>query len=351
MNFLPDQLKNNLTLESNYFRYALRLLVSCSLTVFLYQFLHLNNGYWAAFSVIACVWPTQGQSLKRAIQRILGTFLGMWLGILAAHSIGHHLILIDIFLPIFIFLAFYLRVYSYSLYVLFMTILSVLFICLIIPGDWQVAVVRLQMTLLGVIIALLATVYILPSRASNLLPQQLDTIKQDIQQYYQAICQSYGQKLTSTLRDRRLQAFKNLQAALMTIQEAVFEYGKISANYQAQSQLFRSLEMLYQNLFALEIHTPEKIKIEGLQSISESLKHQLDSAALLLTDFDMSRWAELDNHLTQLLVELRAQRANAAKDLSIPTASFYEHIQLNIFIEAFKIFLHSLKTVANAHAS
>ncbi|MBS0351043.1 MAG: FUSC family protein [Proteobacteria bacterium] len=351
MKLLLDRFKNNLTLDSNYFRYALRLLISCSFTVYLYQFFHLKNGYWAAFSVIACVWPTQGQSLKRAIQRIIGTFLGMGLGIVAAHSVGRHLIFIDIALPIFIFLAFYLRAYSYSLYVLFMTILTVLFICLIIPGDWQVAIVRLQMTLLGTMIALLATIFILPSRASNLLPKQLDAIKQDIQQYYQAICQSYGQKLTATLRDRRLQAFKNLQAALITIQEAVFEYGKLSESYQEQSQVFQSLEMLYQNLFALEIHTPEKIKIAGLLFISESLKHQLDSAVLLLTDFDMTRWLELDNHLTQLLAELREQRANAAKDLNIPTASFYEHIQLNIFIEAFKTFLHSLKTIAKAHPS
>ena len=347
MNFLLDQLKNNVTLDSNYFRYALRLLISCSLTVFLYQYLHLNNGYWAAFSVIACVWPTQGQSLKRAVQRILGTFLGMGLGIVAAHSIGRHLIVIDIFLPIFIFLAFYLRAYSYSLYVLFITVLTVLFICLIIPGDWQVAVIRLEMTLLGTIIALLTTIFILPSRASSLLPQQLDTIKQDIQQYYQAICQSYGQKLTFTLRDRRLQAFKNLQAALATIQEAVFEYGKLSEGYQVQSQFFQSLEALYQNLFALEIHTPEKIKNEGLQSISGSLKNQLDSAALLLTSFDINQWSQLDNHLTQLLVEVRNQRANAAKNLSIPTATFYEHIQLNIFIESFKSFLLNLKATAN----
>ena len=351
MNLLLDQLKKNLTFDSNYFRYALRLLISCSLTVFLYQYLHLSNGYWAAFSVIACVWPTQGQSLKRAVQRILGTFLGMWLGILAAHSIGHHLIFIDIFLPIFIFLAFYLRVYSYSLYVLFMTILTVLFICLIIPGDWQIAVTRLEMTLLGTVIALLATIFILPSRASSLLPQQLETIKRDIQQYYQAICQSYGQKLTSALRDRRLQAFKNLQAALATIQEAVFEYGKLSEDYRTQSQLFRSLEALYQNLFALEIHTPEKIQNEGLQSISGSLKNQLDSAAFLLTDFDMPRWLELNDHLAQLLAEVRKQRANAAKDMNIPTATFYEHIQLNIFIEAFKTFLNSLKAMADTRVT
>ncbi len=86
---------------------------------------------------------------------------------------------------------------------------------------------------------------------------------------------------------------------------------------------------------------------EGLQSISASLKNQLDSAALLLTSFDINQWSQLDNHLTQLLVEVRKQRANAAKDLSILTATFYEHIQLNIFIESFKSFLLNLKATAN----
>lgn len=343
MNSLLKMLKNNLTLESNYFRYALRLMISCALTVFLYQFFDLKNGYWAAFSVIACVYPTQGQSLKRATQRIFGTFLGMWLGIIAAHSVGHHLIFIDIFLPILIFLAFYLRSYSYSFHAPFGTVLTVLLICQIIPGDWQVATIRLQITFLGSIIALLATLFILPSHASARLPQQLQTVEHDIQQYYMMICQSYGQKLTASLRNHRLQAFKNLQAALTTIQEAVYEYAKLSEKYQIQSQSLQSLEMLYQNLFALEIHVPEKIKHQDLQSISDSLKNLLDAAALLLIDFDMIRWIELNNQATQLLSEVRKQRASAGKDLSIPTANFYEHIQLNIFIEAFKKFLFSLK--------
>ena len=111
------------------------------------------------------------------------------------------------------------------------------------------------------------------------------------------------------------------------------------------------MEALYQNLFALEIHTPEKIQNEGLQSISGSLKNQLDSAAFLLTDFDMPRWLELNDHLAQLLAEVRKQRANAAKDMNIPTATFYEHIQLNIFIEAFKTFLNSLKAMADTRVT
>ena len=49
--------------------------------------------------------------------------------------------------------------------------LTVIFTCLVIPGDWQIGLVRLKMTVLGTVIALLATIYIFLSRASNRLPQ------------------------------------------------------------------------------------------------------------------------------------------------------------------------------------
>lgn len=349
MNPLLKSLKNNLTINSNYFRYAIRLVISCSLTVFLYEFLHLKNGYWAAFSVIACVWPTQGQSLQRASQRVLGTFLGMGVGIVVAHSFGRNLILVDILLPIFIFLTFYLRAYTYSLYVLFTTVLTVLFICLIIPGDWQVAIVRLAMTLLGTMIALLATIFILPSRASSLLPLHLETVQQDIEQYYAAICQSYGKPPTSALRARQLRAFKNLQVALNMVQEATFEYTDLSKQYHEQSQLYQSLETLYQNLLTLEIHVPEKITQGNLQPLSQSLANLLYKATPLFSHSNTETWMELNDQLAAILTEIRRQRSAAAVDLRIQTATFYEHIQLNIFIEALRKFFTNLRSLPINH--
>ena len=343
MNSSLTQLRNNYTLDSNYFRYALRLVISCSFTVFLYQFLHLPNGYWAAFSVIACIFPTQGQSLKRAAQRILGTFLGMWFGIVVAHSLGRHLIFLDLFLPIFIFLTFYLRAFTYSLYVLFITVLTVIFTCLVIPGDWQIGLVRLKMTVLGTIIALLATIYIFPSRASSRLPQQLQTVRADLQQYFAAICQNYGKKSTEYLRSSQLQAFKNMQLALTSIQEARYEYVTLSDQFREQSHLYGSLESLYRDLLCLEIHLPGEIKQASLQAESQLLERLLYEIQALLLHFDLAKWSKVNDDLQAVLAEVRRQRAAAAGKLSIKTATFYEHIQLNVFIDALKNFLTALK--------
>ena len=334
MNNYLNLLKNNLTLDSNYFRYAIRLVISCSFAVFIYKFFHLENGYWAAFSVIACVFPTQGQSLRRAGERIIGTFIGMCLGILVAHSFGNNLILIDILLPIFIFLTFYLKAYTYGLYVLFTTVVTVLFICLLIPGDWQVAITRLAMTLLGTVIAVLATLFIFPARASKILPQQLNDVRQDIQQYYLAICQSYCQKSNNILRSAQLQAFRNLQAAFTILQEYLYEF--VSTQYPEHSKLYQTLEVLYQNLLVLEIHIPDQIKEKNLQILSQSLRNLMHDALPLFTKFDANLYLQLSNRLTSILMEIRQQRLIAVSDLTIQPATFYEHIQLDIFIESLK---------------
>lgn len=344
MNANLIQLRDNLTLSSNYLRYALRLVVSCTFTVFLYQFFHLSNGYWAAFSVVACVFPTQGQSLKRAAQRILGTFLGMWFGIVVAHSFGRHLIFLDIFLPIFIFLTFYLRAFTYSLYVLFITVLTVIFTCLVIPGDWQIGLVRLKMTILGTVIALLATIYIFPFRASSRLPQQLQIVSQDLQHYFAAICQNYGKKTAEFLRASQLQAFKNLQIALASIQEARYEYITLSSQFQEQSNLYVSLESLYRHLLCLEIHLPGEIKQPSLQAESQLLGKLLHEIQSLVFHFDLTRWSKANDDLLIVLAEIRRQRAAAASNLTIKTATFYEHIQLNVFIDELKYFLDALKS-------
>jgi uncharacterized membrane protein YgaE (UPF0421/DUF939 family) len=345
MNNAIAQLKNNFTLESNYCRYTLRMIISCSFTVFLYKIFHLENGYWAAFSVIACVWPTQGQSLRRAIERILGTFMGIWLGILIAHSFGRNLLLIDILLPVFIFLTFYLRAYAYSLYALFTTVVTVLFICLLIPGDWQVAITRLAMTLLGTLIAVLATLFLFPSRASQILPQQLSLIRQNLQQYYCAICHSYCQKSNSILRSAQLQAFKNLQATFVTLQEYLYEY--ISPEYAQQSQLYQNLEKSYQTLLILEVHTPTQIKQKNLLSLSQSLQDILNSGIILFTNFDSGYYFQLSVRLADLLIQIRHQRIVATKDLTIETATFYEHIQLDIFVETLINLFSTVKICAD----
>src|ERR1700677_68166 len=133
MNPLIAQLRKNFSLQSNALRYAIRLMLACTVVAILCELLDLKNGYWALYSVITCVWPTQGLSLQRARQRTLGTFIGMWLGISIAHSLGNNLMVIDLLLGLFVFMAIYLKIYNYGYYITFTTVVTVLLVCLVFP--------------------------------------------------------------------------------------------------------------------------------------------------------------------------------------------------------------------------
>lgn len=339
-------LKINFSLDSNYFRYALRLAVSCSLVVILYEILRLQNGYWAAFSVITCAWPTLGQSLQRAKQRIIGTFIGMWVGILLAHSVGTHVVVIDILLPVCVFFAFYLRAYTYSLFVLFITVIIVLFICLLVPGDWQVAVTRLIMTAFGTAVALIATLFILPSRVSKILPQQMCSARQSVQQYYATICENYLSPQRSSLQATQSQTFKNLQDALTVIQESNLEHWRLTDQDQQHALVYQKLAAIYETLLFLEVHIPAQNQEKSLQSLLQPLTRILNEIKPLFIVSDAAKIAKLNDQLILLVTEVQQLRIVSLKDFSIQTAASYEHIQLTVFLKTLQQLLADLKALS-----
>jgi uncharacterized membrane protein YccC len=345
MNTTLKTLQQNLTLDSNYFRYVVRLMIACSAVVVLYEFLHFKNGYWAAFSVIACVWPTLGLSVQRTKQRIIGTFFGMWLAILIAHTLGFKLAVIDILLPIFIFLTFYLRAYSYSLFVVFTTVVTVLFICLLSPGNWQIALTRFEMTVVGTLFAILATLFILPSRAGEILPTQLETAKDSIQQYYLALLKIYQSQQKNSPRAIQSKTFKNLQAVISTIQESNQEHRHSENARQEQSKTTTALEASYQGLLMLEVHTPSQIKEPSLQFLSEPINEILNNIIPLFKKSDPLQILALKTQLANLNTQIREQRITALKDLSTASIIFYEPVQWTIFIDTLQGLLNSLKNI------
>lgn len=339
-------LKDNFNLSSNYLRYSIRLTLACFIALIVEESLHLQNGYWVVFSVIACVWPTFGISLQRTKQRIVGTFIGMWLGIIVGHFFGGDLVYIDIILPIFIFLTFYLRAFSYSYYVIFVTVMTVLFICLLVPGDWEIAFVRMEMTIIGATIAYLATRFIFPSHARYLLPQQLALVKASLEEFYLAMIKNFQKPNSPRLQIIQTQTFKKLQAALAVLQEGNFECGYFSEEYKQQLLLYQNLEAFYQKLLLLEIHLPSQIKHECLQFTIQPLQAILAEVGELFSNFDLEKFDVCEKQLAELVHEIRQQRIRYLHDLSVPSAILFDHMQLTIFLEMLQKFLFDLAAVA-----
>ena len=334
-------LKSHFHWQSVYLRYAIRLTIACFLAVLLYTLLALHNGYWLAFSVLACVWPTTGISLQRIRQRMIGTFLGMWLGILIAHFFIGQYWLIELVLPLFIFLMFYLKAYDYSLFVLFTTVVTMLFVCLLDPGDWHMAITRLELTLGGVLIAFFSTLFILPVHESRQLPRRLKTLKASLKEYFIILTQHYQGELSQHLPIIQAQTFKHLQTTLETVNESRFEWGH-GRHDQQRIQASKRLGSWYEKMLCLDIHMPRDFSCPDLQRIEAPLGDVMQAMVPLFDQPDTAKVFSLNTQLAELQAKIKSRRSSAAQDPSLKAAIFHEYIQLSLFIETLQKLLVDL---------
>jgi len=327
-----------------YFRYAIRLALGCFIMVLLYESLHLKNGYWAAFSVLGCVFPTAGRALKRSKERIIGTFGGMVFGIVIAWILGVHWVYVVVLIPICIFFVIYLKAFSYTYYALFNTVVTVLLTCLLVPGDWQIACVRMEMTLLGTVVAVLVTYFVLPEKASSDLPKLLNQTHLELHKYYALIKNGFLNTDLDYLQGAQLSVFGKLQKSMLALQESLHESlsNRLPENYEIYRRKYENLLSVYNVLLMLEIEILRDIKSDRLKFIILPLQTVMTRISALFNG-DGSDSEHVLHQLGDLLALVKALRVEGANDASIPMATFGEHIQLAAMLEHFEALVRGLR--------
>ena len=154
-------LLEQLTPKSIIFRHALRLAVASAIAIAIYKFFKLEHGYWLIITVLVIVKPVFADTRKRAFERVLGSVAGGILAVIIA-ALFQNIVILDVLLILFSVLAFSHVRSNYGFYVLFLTPFVVLMIDTVIPGDWEIALVRILDTLIGGAIALFVTYLLRP---------------------------------------------------------------------------------------------------------------------------------------------------------------------------------------------
>lgn len=152
------------TPRSIIFRHALRLAVASTIAIAVYKLFRLEHGYWLIITVLVIVKPIFADTRKRALERILGSVAGGILAVVIA-ALFQNIVIIDILLVLFSVLAFSNVRTNYGFYALFLTPFVVLMIDTVMPGDWQIALVRILDTLIGGAIALVVSYLLRPKSA------------------------------------------------------------------------------------------------------------------------------------------------------------------------------------------
>jgi uncharacterized membrane protein YccC len=151
---MVDAARANWTPHSMMMRHALRILVVGAVDVLLMRMVHVTHGSWLAMTSIIVLQPSGTGTLRRGAQRVGGTIAGGVLAAVFAASVHSQAGLIVV---ITITSIFTLATYAidYGWYSFFLT---PTFVLLALPHlrDWHFAGVRMGMTLLGAVVAVLA---------------------------------------------------------------------------------------------------------------------------------------------------------------------------------------------------
>ena len=159
---IVDAARANWTPRSAMMRHALRMLVVGAVDVLLLHMVHVSHGGWLAMTSIIVLQPSGTGTVRRGVQRVVGTVAGGILAAILAATVHSQEGLIAV---ITITSIFTLATYAidYGWYCFFLT---PTFVLLALPHlrDWHFAGVRMGTTLLGAVVAVLAMRLLWPER-------------------------------------------------------------------------------------------------------------------------------------------------------------------------------------------
>ncbi len=121
--FLPGvrTLWDNLTMRSEFFRYALRLGLTLGLAAELARWWRLPNGYWVPMTALLVLKPDFQQTFRRGVERVLGTFAGAALASLLVHALRLDHVTMGALIVFFAWLGYTLINVNYAVYAVFLT--------------------------------------------------------------------------------------------------------------------------------------------------------------------------------------------------------------------------------------
>lgn len=135
--------------------YALRVATGLTIGVFIFKFFEINHGYWIPLTIMIVIQPYYGATLKKGLERIVGTIAGIIFGGLIMLLPLPKEAFVGILIVDSFCVAYFLR-NNYKVGVFFVTVMMVLLMQITQQVSWQLIGWRIVSTLIGALLALIA---------------------------------------------------------------------------------------------------------------------------------------------------------------------------------------------------
>ncbi|GCF09545.1 FUSC family protein [Dictyobacter arantiisoli] len=163
---------------------ALQVLIAASMAAFIGNLLSTHRLYWAVMAAYVAISGTNSriESLNKGIQRAFGALLGIIVGTLVATLVGGNPIISIILMIVCLFMMMYWAPVNYSIMVIFITTLLSLLYGMLGEFSIQLLTLRLEETVLGVLIGSLAALFILPVYTGRTVRAGMQQFLTDLEQ-------------------------------------------------------------------------------------------------------------------------------------------------------------------------
>src|SRR5207237_5930944 len=170
--------------DSALLRHAVRMAVTVSIGAAIAAWMGVSRASWVTVAVVIVLQPDSGSTVRRAVQRVLGTVVGAGVAALLVPILRSPTLIGVVLFPLSS-LALALRPLNYGLFTLLVTPVFLL-MAEVLSGDWHLAGVRVESTLIGGGLAFAAQLLCL-SRERDQLPQRLAALFHRLREYLDAV--------------------------------------------------------------------------------------------------------------------------------------------------------------------
>ncbi len=310
------KLRDNLTLDSVVLRHALRLGVTAAVAVIVYSVFGLKEGYWVTLTVVVILKPYSRDTFQRGVQRVVGTVFGGILAAVLASLIRTPLIMACVLFPLTV-ITISLQPLNYGFYAFFLTSQVVLMDNILEPGNWHLAIDRIQDTAIGGVLALIGGYVLWPSREHMRISDRFAASIEANCIYFQDVLSKYlgqesgRQSLQVALEQVRLEN-TNAEASF---QRLLSEPYKRQGNLEAMMAVITYIQQFSNAVTTLAAHLSEwsgHHQLTGLEKFTRQIEVIMADLANSLRNGippqSLPVLEETQNEISAHLQELHARR-------------------------------------------
>lgn len=115
------RVRENLTIHSTVFRFAVRLACIAVVSVIVYHYSEFPNAYWIPMTALILPKPDRFATLQRGVSRVIGTVIGAGLASLLATLVGPRVSILILLVVLFMWAAYALQNVNYAAYIVVLT--------------------------------------------------------------------------------------------------------------------------------------------------------------------------------------------------------------------------------------